>query len=92
MKSISQLLNEGLNLINAKSRGFKLSEADSTVDDFIKLYFKPVDTSSLDPDALAKGAEVEHEHTNDNDVATVIAAAHLAEHPDYYEKLLKAGL
>ena len=42
--------------------------------------------------ALKKGIEVEKEHTTHNDEARRIALAHLAEKPDYYTKLNKAGL
>jgi hypothetical protein len=38
-------------------------------------------------DALAKGIEVELEHTTDRKVAEEIALDHLAEAPDYYAKL-----
>jgi hypothetical protein len=36
---------------------------------------------------LAKGIEVEMEHTESNIVATKIALDHLAEFPDYYDAL-----
>ena len=35
---------------------------------------------------------VEMEHTNDPDIAKEIAMDHLTEDPDYYSKLIKAGL
>lgn len=38
---------------------------------------------------LLKGKKVEQEHTDDMDVATKVALDHLAEKPDYYEKLEK---
>lgn len=41
----------------------------------------------FDPRALAKGTQVEMEHTNDPAVAQEIAADHLTEDPLYYEKL-----
>ena len=43
-------------------------------------------------DQLKKGIEVEKEHTTDEKVAAKIALDHLAEDPDYYTKLTKAGL
>jgi len=43
--------------------------------------------SDFDPAALAKGIEHELEHTDDPAVAREIAKDHLAEDPDYYEKL-----
>lgn len=36
---------------------------------------------------LQRGIRVEHEHTNDDDVAREIALDHLHERPDYYERL-----
>lgn len=41
------------------------------------------------PKALAKGIEVELEHTSDIDLATEIAMDHLTEDPKYYTKLAK---
>lgn len=45
-----------------------------------------------DPEQLQKGIETELEHTDNRYVAEKIAKDHLAEHPDYYTKLLAAGL
>lgn len=39
---------------------------------------------------LAKGIKVEKEHTNDLALAREIALDHLAEFPDYYDRLAKA--
>jgi len=41
---------------------------------------------------LEKGIKVETEHTKNKEVAKRIAMDHLTETPDYYDKLLKAGL
>jgi len=41
----------------------------------------------FDPKALEKGIQVEMEHTNDRAIAQEIAMDHLAEDPEYYEKL-----
>jgi len=46
----------------------------------------------VDLDQLKKGIEVEKEHTTNEEIAKKIALDHLAEHPDYYTKLLAAGL
>jgi hypothetical protein len=43
-------------------------------------------------DQLVKGTEHEMEHTDNIDVAKKIALHHVAETPDYYEKLEKMGL
>lgn len=41
---------------------------------------------------LKMGIKVEKEHTNSEEKAKEIAMDHLAENPDYYSKLDKAGL
>jgi len=46
----------------------------------------------VDPVALALGTQVEMEHTSDVNVAREIATDHLTEDPQYYTKLVKAGL
>lgn len=50
------------------------------------------DTSKLDPVQLSLGIQIEMEHTNDPKVAQEIARDHLTEDPEYYTKLVKAGL
>lgn len=42
-----------------------------------------------DPKQLKIGIKVEQEHINDNDIAKKIALDHLAEIPDYYDRLDK---
>lgn len=42
-----------------------------------------------DPSELARGIEVELEHTNDKKLSKKIALDHLAEIPDYYTRLQK---
>lgn len=39
---------------------------------------------------LEKGINAELEHTTDERIAREIALDHLAEHPDYYDRLAKA--
>lgn len=41
---------------------------------------------------LSIGVQIEMEHTNDPDIATEIALDHLKENPEYYTKLVAAGL
>jgi hypothetical protein len=41
---------------------------------------------------LSAGMKVEMEHTNDPETAKRIALDHLAEDPEYYQKLADAGL
>jgi len=50
---------------------------------------KPEDVNA---DQLEVGQEVEYEHTDDDDIALDIALDHLSEDPEYYTKLVKAGL
>ena len=49
-------------------------------------------TDKVDPTQLSIGVQVEMEHTNDPKIAQEIALDHLAEDPEYYTKLIKAGL
>ena len=46
----------------------------------------------FDPHQLRLGVKTELEHTKDENIAKEIAMDHLAEDPEYYTKLLKAGL
>jgi len=50
------------------------------------------DPSSLNQKELKVGVAVEKEHTSDTEEATEIATDHLSEIPNYYLKLIKAGL
>lgn len=49
-------------------------------------------TNSVDPNQLSLGIQIEMEHTNDPDIAKEISMDHLTEDPEYYTKLIKAGL
>ena len=51
--------------------------------------FKSIPDIKFDTDELNVGIETELEHTNDKEVATIIAKQHLAEDPKYYSKLKK---
>lgn len=46
----------------------------------------------IKPEQLKLGIEIEQEHTTDLAEAEKIARDHLAEDPEYYTKLKKAGL
>lgn len=48
--------------------------------------------SDVDPTQLSTGIQIEMEHTNDPKIAQEIALDHLTEDPEYYTKLIKAGL
>ncbi len=52
----------------------------------------PKPDSVYDPAELARGIEVEFEHTDDPEIAKVIAKDHLDEDPHYYARLLEAGI
>ena len=54
-----------------------------------KELLKPVANIDYDETELKIGIETELEHTNDKEVATIIAKQHLAEDPKYYSKLKK---
>lgn len=47
---------------------------------------------NVDVNQLSIGIQVEMEHTNDPNIAREIATDHLTEDPEYYTKLVKAGL
>jgi len=49
-------------------------------------------TDQVDPNELSVGVQIEMEHTNDHEIAQEIAMDHLTEDPQYYTKLIKAGL
>ena len=49
-------------------------------------------TDQVDPNQLSVGVQIEMEHTNDHEIAQEIAMDHLTEDPQYYTKLIKAGL
>lgn len=46
----------------------------------------------FDPQALRAGTDVELEHTGNRGIAQRIAMDHLVEDPEYYRKLVRAGL
>ena len=48
--------------------------------------------SNVNTKELSIGVQVEMEHTNDDKIATEIAMDHLTEDPEYYSKLVAAGL
>lgn len=59
----------------------------SSVEEIAKKHKVPVDHIKKQ---LDMGIGVEHEHTKDTGVATVIALQHLDEFPDYYTRLKSA--
>lgn len=54
-----------------------------------KSLFKPLPDIEFNEDELKMGIETELEHTENKEVATIIAKQHLAEDPKYYSKLKK---
>jgi RNase H-fold protein (predicted Holliday junction resolvase) len=69
--------------LDKKNHGKKLVIKKSRMDKLIARRY---------PEELAVGIKVEMEHTDDPEEAKKIAMDHLAERPDYYKKLLVAGL
>lgn len=51
-----------------------------------------IPVEEVDPDQLNLGIAVEREHTDDDNKASEIARDHLIEDPEYYTKLVNAGL
>jgi len=51
-----------------------------------------VTEDDVNPKELEMGIKVEMEHTGNKDIAKEIAIDHLAEYPDYYTRLINAGL
>jgi hypothetical protein len=63
---------------------------DYTLDDFMKDGESGGKEPKNIPDgAIQKGTDVEMEHTSDKNIARKIALDHLAEFPDYYDRLEK---
>jgi hypothetical protein len=56
-----------------------------------KLYKPKLTVDEVDPKELARGIEIELEHTPDKKTATVIALHHLAEDDKYYTRHFKPG-
>ena len=54
-----------------------------------KTLFKPVKDMEYNEDELKLGIETELEHTDNEEVATIIAKQHLMEDSEYYSKLKK---
>ena len=54
-----------------------------------KSLFKPLPDIEFDEDELKMGIDTELEHTENKEVATIIAKQHLGEDPKYYSKLKK---
>ena len=80
-----------------KSKGIDYYDMDYALTDlassFVGFMFEGkyanADLSSVDADQLARGTEVEREHTSKDIIAKKIALDHLAEIPDYYTRLDK---
>lgn len=60
-----------------------------TLEDIARMH--KVDVLSIQKE-LNKGIEVEKEHTSSEEEARKIAMDHLVETPDYYSRILRAGL
>jgi hypothetical protein len=88
--SLVKLLRDNPTPSNEELKQFDPSFLASMLGSLLKK-FKHVndDDSSFDKEQLEKGIKIEHEHTNDSYLAKIIAKAHLAEIPDYYDRLEK---
>lgn len=84
MRDNDTIVLEGLygNVMNGLSQGM-------TLEDIAQKH--KVDPLLIQKE-LIKGIEVEKEHTSSEEEARKIAMDHLAETPDYYSRLLRAGL
>lgn len=94
-----------LGSVTGRSEYFK-AEKEKMVDSFVDeawlepedeithnpLGKKPKPDRHYDPAELARGVDVEMEHTDDPEIAKVIAKDHLDEDPHYYARLLEAGI
>lgn len=69
-----------------------VKESLSEFSNFLTGKGKDLDPRDTNHQQLLIGVEVEKEHSTNKSVAMRIALDHLAEHSDYYTKLMKAGL
>jgi len=99
---ISELMTDKLNItkvISTDSEEYRNEEEHEEhesndyddISEMIASQLKKSDVpdSEFDPEQLARGIEVEKEHTDNEDIAKAIAKAHLSEIPDYYTWLNK---
>lgn len=70
-------------IAKAKSAGLDVEMVEGLAQD------KGITEKDVDAEQLAMGIEVEKEHTDDPEIAKMIALDHLAEIPDYYTRLKK---
>lgn len=84
-KDAKVLLSFGKTLLNIKIMPRQMDKYLAGITEELKHQGDP--DSNFDAKQLAMGIEMEKEHTDDVEVATAIAKAHLAEIPDYYTRL-----
>lgn len=96
MKSFKQFVLEGMSREQlAKKLNIQVQELDELPESELAIVLKLVGRndfkpdSDFDPKELAKGIKVEHEHTDYDIIAKLIAKDHLVELPDYYSRLEK---
>lgn len=92
MRDNDTIVLEGLygNVKNGLSQGMTLEDIARKHDS--KGYYDIKDMVGLLQKELNRGIEVEKEHTSSEEEARKIAMDHLVEDPNYYTKLLRAGL
>lgn len=78
---------EGLEVDEAEAEAYKLATKWVAVATAGRANEKGLKEEDADPDQLARGIEIEMEHTTDPEIAKRIAMDHLAEFPDYYTAL-----
>lgn len=60
---------------------------DIILEIFNQFLYRRYDDKKIDRDQLEKGIEHEYEHTNDREIAKIIALDHIKQISDYYDKL-----
>lgn len=60
---------------------------DIILEIFNQFLYRRYDEKKVDREQLEKGIEHEYEHTNDREIAKIIALDHIKQISDYYDKL-----
>ena len=60
---------------------------DIILEIFNQFLYRRYDEKKVDREQLEKGIEHEYEHTNDREIAKIIALDHIKQMSDYYDKL-----
>lgn len=79
--------SKGINVHVAEAEAYKLATLFVQFMEGGKSKKENIDATDVDPKQLDMGIKVEHEHIENDYVATKIALDHLAEFPTYYDAL-----